>query len=134
MGIILKLFICKKIKGKLYMCENNNTAIAQAYYLAMADKNSAELENYLHQDVLLIGPYGQKIGKEMVFDAAKKFMHMFKAINIRATCDSGDQVMLAYDLSEFGSPDKTLRAASLMTFKDGLIIKNELFFDTGVFK
>ena len=116
------------------MNENNNIAIAQAYYEAMAKKNGAELETYLHPDVHLIGPYGEKVGKEIVFDAAKKFMLMFKAIDIRAKCGSGDQVMLAYDLSEFGSPDKTLRAASLMTFKDGLIIRNELFFDTGVLK
>lgn len=30
----------------------------------------------------------------------------------------------------FGDSGTTLRAASLMMFKDGLIIKNELYFDT----
>jgi hypothetical protein len=109
---------------------DTHLTIAQAYYAAMAEKNSSDIERYLHPEVRLVGPYGEKIGKEMVFDAAKKFMHMFKTINIRAVCASDDQVMLAYDLLEFNQPDSTLRAASLMTFKDSLIIKNELFFDT----
>jgi len=109
---------------------NKNIAITRAYYTAMAEKNSAEVEKYLHPDVCLISPFGETVGKEKVFEAAKKFMHMFKAINIRAQCGAEDYVMLAYDLLEFGNSAITLRAASLMTFKDGLIIKNELFFDT----
>ena len=116
------------------MCKNDNhLTIAQAYYTAMAEKNSSNIEAYLHPEVHLVGPYGEKVGKEMVFDSAKKFMHMFKAINIRAVCASDDQVMLAYDLLEFNQPGTILRAASLMTFKDSLIIKNELFFDTRSF-
>ena len=112
------------------MNNHNNISIAQAYYKAMAEKNNAEVEKYLHPDVCVISPFGETIGKETVFEAAKKFMHMFKAINIRAQCGAEDYVMLAYDLLEFGNSDTTLRAASLMTFKDGLIVRNELFFDT----
>ena len=108
----------------------DNIAIAQAYYIAMAEKNYTDVEKYLHPDVCLIGPYGKKEGKEIVFEAAKRFMHMFKDINIHAQCSSENQVMLAYELSEFGDVSNTLRAASVITFKDGLIFKNELFFDT----
>jgi len=109
---------------------NKNVVIAQAYYSAMAKKNSVEVEKHLHPDVRLIGPYGEKVGKKVVFEAAKKFMHMFSAIKIHSQFGSDQQVALAYDLLEFGEHAHTLRAASLMTFKDGLIIKNELFFDT----
>jgi ketosteroid isomerase-like protein len=108
----------------------DNAAIARAYYIAMAEKNSADVEKYLHEDVCLIGPYGKKEGKEVVFEAAKKFMYMFKDIHIQSQCSSENQVMLAYELLEFGKTTTTLRAASVITFKDGLIIKNELFFDT----
>ena len=108
----------------------NNVAIAQAYYIAMAKKNSDEVEKYLHPEVSLIGPYGEKVGKEMVFEAAKKFMHMFKSIKIHSQFGCEDQVVLTYDLQEFGQSADALRAASVLTFKDGLIIKNELFFDT----
>ena len=112
------------------MNNHNNISIAQAYYKAMAEKNNAEVEKYLHPDVCVISPFGETIGKEKVFEAAKKFMHMFKVINIRAQCGAENFVLLAYDLLEFGNSMNTLRAAALMTFKDGLIIRNELFFDT----
>jgi hypothetical protein len=112
------------------MNENKNVAIAHAYYTAMAEKNSADVEKYLHPDVHLMGPYGQKVGKEIVFEAAQRFMHMFKDIKIYSQFGSQDQVALTYDLLEFNNSATSLRAASIMTFKDGLIIKNELFFDT----
>lgn len=118
------------MKDFITMNTQNNVTIAQAYYMAMAEKNSDEVERYLHSDVCLIGPYGQKVGKEMVFDAAKKFMHMFSDIKIHSHFGCDQQVALSYDLLEFGENANTLRAASLMTFKDGLIIKNELYFDT----
>src|SRR5688572_25794634 len=112
------------------MSVNINIEIALMYYAEIAEKNSAEVEKYLHPEVCVISPFGETIGKEQVFAAIQKFMHMFKTIHIRAQCGSEDYVMLAYDLSEFGNSMTTLRAASLMTFKDGLIIRNELFFDT----
>ncbi len=112
------------------MNQNKNVVIAHAYYAAMADKNSQLVEKYLHSEVHLIGPYGQKVGKEMVFEAAKKFMHMFKSIKIHSQFGSHDHVAISYDLLGFGESATNLRAVSLMTFKDGLIIKNELFFDT----
>ena len=112
------------------MNQNKNVAIAYAYYTTMAEKNSELVEKYLHPDIQLIGPYGQKAGKEAVFEAAKKFMHMFKSIKIHSQCGSDDHVAISYDLLEFGDSGAAQRAASLMTFKDGLIIKNELFFDT----
>jgi hypothetical protein len=112
------------------MNHNKNIAIAHAYYTAMAEKNNQLVEKYLHPEVHLIGPYGQKVGKEAVFEAAKKFMHMFKSIKIHSEFGSDDHVAISYDLVGFGESGTTLRAASLMTFKDGLIVKNELFFDT----
>lgn len=112
------------------MNTHDNVAKAQAYYTAMANKDDAEIEKYLHSDVHLIGPYGEKRSKEIVFDAAKKFMHMFKNIHIHSCFGYDDHVALTYDLIDFAKPGNTLRAASIMTFKDGAIIKNELFFDT----
>lgn len=109
---------------------NLNIEIALMYYAEIAEKNSVEVEKYLHPDVCIISPFGETVGKEKVFAAVQKFMHMFKKINVRAQCGSEDYVMLAYDLVEFGGSMTTLRVASLMTFKDGLIIRNELFFDT----
>lgn len=112
------------------MNTHDNVTKAQAYYTAMAQKNSADVEKYLHTNVHLVGPYGEKMGKEMVFEAAKKFMHMFKDIKIHSCFGQDDHVALVYDLIDFGKTDNILRACSVMTFKDNMIIKNELFFDT----
>jgi hypothetical protein len=40
--------------------------------------------------------------------------------------------MLTYDM-DFIAPVGVCRAAALMTFKDGLIIRNEIFFDARPF-
>jgi hypothetical protein len=108
----------------------NNIAIAEAYYAAYSKKNVTEMGKYLHPDVQLISPFGKKIGKEAVLEAASKSTPL--SITIRAKFGSENQVMLAYDW-QFNEPIGLLRAAALMTFKDGLIVNNELFFDTRSF-
>jgi len=111
---------------------NNNIAIAEAYYTAMAEKNIAGMEKYLHPDVRLISPLAEILGKEAVLESAKKLIALFKTLTIRAKFGSEDQAMLAIDL-DYPAPIGNLRTAVLMTFKDGLITKNELFFDARPF-
>jgi hypothetical protein len=109
----------------------NNVMIAEAYYAAMVEKNTDEMGKYLHSDIELISPFGKTIGKEAVLEAARKSTPL--AITIRAKFCSEDQVMLVYDW-EFNQPIGLLRAAALITVKDGFIVKNELFFDTRSFR
>ena len=109
----------------------NNRAIATSYYAAMVQKDTNEMGKYLHPDVQLISPFGKTIGKEAVLQAAEKSAPL--SITIRAQFESEDQVMLAYDWL-FNEPIGNLRAAALITIKDGLIVSNELFFDTSCFK
>ena len=108
----------------------SNVAIAEAYYAAMVEKNITKMGKYLHSDIQLIGPFGKTIGKQAVLEAAGKSTPL--SITIRAKFGSEDQVMLAYDW-EFNEPIGILRAAALMTFRNGLIVNNELFFDTRPF-
>ena len=111
--------------------DTNNIKIAESYYVAMVEKDSNEMGKYLNPDVELISPFGKMVGKEAVLEAAGKSTPL--SITIRAKFGQEDQVMLAYDWL-FNEPIGNLRAAALITFKDGLIVKNELFFDTGSFK
>ena len=113
------------------MSTNNNVAIAEAYYAAMVKNNIEEMGQYLDADVQLISPFGKTVGKQAILEAARKSIPL--SITIRSKCTSGDQVMLAYDW-QFNEPIGVLRAAALMTFKDGLIVNNELFFDTRAFQ
>jgi len=110
----------------------NNVAIAEAYYTAMASKNSVEMEKYLHPHAQLIGPLSNLSGKEAILEAAQKAFVVLKRIVIRAKFGFEDHVMLAYDW-DFNDPIGNLRAAVLMTFQDNFITKIELFFDARAF-
>ena len=110
-----------------------NVASAEAYYKAMNDKDLATVARHLHPDVQFIGPMANLAGKEAVLEAAKRFISFINGIRIRARFGSEDQAMLTYD-ANFGEPIGICRTAVLMTFKDDLIARLELFFDARPFE
>lgn len=110
-----------------------NIATAVAYYQAMNSKDLSALEKYLHPQVQLIGPLANKTGKDAVLDSVKPLIAFFTKLTIRAQFGAGNQVMLAYDI-DFPAPIGVSRAAVLLTFQDGLIIRYELFFDARPFE
>ena len=110
----------------------NNVAIAKAFYTAFGEKNIETMEKYLHPDVQLITPLSQLQGKEAYLEAVKNFMAFFKALTIRAAFGEGDQTIIVYDLDCSPFIEKA-SAAALMSFQEGLITRNELFHDTSPF-
>ena len=106
---------------------------AVAYYKAMADKDLPAMAQHLHPEVRLVTPMEELTGKEAVLDAAKRLLNLIKSIKVHAKFGSEDQAMLTYDM-DVGEPIGVCRAAALMTFKDGLIVRNELYFDASPFK
>ena len=110
----------------------NNLDIAVAYYTAMAEKNIPELEKRLHPDVKFIGPLAEVQGKEAVLEAARNFSNFLKGITIQAKFSDDNHAMLAYEM-HCPAPIGSFRAATLMTLKDGLIYKLELFYDARPF-
>jgi ketosteroid isomerase-like protein len=109
-----------------------NVASAVAYYRAMADKDLTGMARYLHPDVHLISPMEELTGKEAVLAAVKPLVNLIKSIKVHAKFGSENQAMLTYDM-EFAEPIGVTRTAVLMTFKDGLIARSELFFDARPF-
>jgi hypothetical protein len=109
-----------------------NVASAAAYYKAMADKDLAGMARRLHLDVRLVTPMEELTGKEAVLEAAKRLLPLINSIQVRGKFGSEDQAMLTYDM-DFAAPIGVCRAAALMTFKDGLIMRNEIFFDSRPF-
>jgi SnoaL-like domain len=109
-----------------------NVASVLAYYKAMADKDLTAIARYLHPDVHLVSPMEELIGKEAVLEAVKPFVDLIKSIKMNAKFGSEDQAMLTYDM-EFAEPIGVTRTAVLMTFKGGLIVRSELFFDARPF-
>jgi len=111
----------------------SNAASAEAYYKAMNDKDLSAMRRQLHPDVRLVTPMEDLAGKAAVLEAAKRLVNLIKSIEVHAKFESEDQAMLTYDM-DFGEPIGVCRVAALMTFKDGLIVRNELFFDTRPFE
>ena len=109
-----------------------NVASAVAYYEAMADKDLTGMARHLHPDVRLVTPMEELTGKEAVLEAAKRLLPLINSIKVHAKFGSEDQAMLTYDM-DFSAPIEVCRAAALMTFKDGLIMRNEIFFDARPF-
>ena len=111
----------------------NNAASAEAYYKAMNDKDLSGMARHLHADVRLVTPMEDLTGRDAVLEAAKKLLGFIQRIEVRSRFESETQAMLAYDM-HFAAPTGRCRAAALMAFKDGLIVRNELFFDASPFR
>lgn len=109
-----------------------NVSSAIAYYKAMNDKDVPGMGRYLHPDVQLMSPMEHLTGKEAVLEAAKKLSRHIQSIKMHAKFGSEEQAMVSYDMN-FAEPIGVCRAAALMTFTDGLIARNELFFDARPF-
>lgn len=110
----------------------DSVALAAAYYTALGKKNLEEVKRYLHPQVQFIDPQEKVIGKEAVLKAAEGFSAIFKTLTIQAQFGSKNQAVIIYDV-EISGFAKTLRAASWLSFEDGLISKIDLTYDTRCF-
>ena len=110
----------------------DTVSTAVAYYTALGEKNLQEVKKYLHPDIQFTDPQEKVIGKGAVLKAAEGFTGIFKTLTIHAKFGSTDQAMIVYDV-EIPGFARNLRAASLLSFKDGLISKIDLIYDTRCF-
>lgn len=108
----------------------NNLAIAEAYYTEVGKKNIGFVEQHLHPDAVLITPMATVHGKSAIVEATKNFTNMFKTLKIRSKFGGEDQAVIIYDLDSLVGH---ISSSSLMTFKDGLVTKIELFYDARPF-
>jgi ketosteroid isomerase-like protein len=112
---------------------HNHADVAAAYYMAMNEKNVEKMAEQLHANVELISPMDQIKGRDAVLEAAQKLFKLVKGIEIRTKIFDAEHAVLTYDM-KFDEPIGNCRTAAVMTFRDGLIVRNELFFDTAPFK
>lgn len=105
---------------------------AVAYYTAMGRKNIDEVAKCLHPNIEFEDPQEKVKGKDRVLKAAQGFMKIFKALTINSKLSSEDQVMIVYEV-EIPGFAKKLKAASLLSFQEGLISNIELIYDTRCF-
>ncbi|MFZ4773426.1 MAG: nuclear transport factor 2 family protein [Chlamydiia bacterium] len=103
------------------------------YYTALGRKDMDAVKKLLHPHIQFSDPQEKVIGRDEVLAAAESFTKIFNALTIYTAFHSEDQAMIVYDVSILGLT-KNLRAASLLSFQDGLISGIELIYDTGCFK
>jgi len=111
--------------------KNINTAIG--YYMAINNKDVANIDSYLHDEIRLISPLSEIKGKKDVLEAIEEFIKAFNGLKIHKKFSAANQVVLIYDL-DCPQPIGIVKVASLMTFKEDLIATNELFFDARPFE
>ncbi|MBS0351678.1 MAG: nuclear transport factor 2 family protein [Proteobacteria bacterium] len=107
----------------------NKTDIATAYYEAMSNKNIDFIEKQVHPNVYFIGPLAEFTGKEKYLDSVRKFFNLFNSLKVREKFGAEDQAIIVYDV-HCPDPIGILRAVALLNFKDNLISRIELFYDT----
>jgi hypothetical protein len=112
--------------------EKKYAAQAEEYYKLIGAKNAEGIKKYLHQDVEFFGPLASLKGKNSVVEATSNFMKVFKSLTIRAKFGAGDQAMIVYDTDIPGIAN-AFPGASLLNFRDGLIVRIELFHDASHF-
>lgn len=112
--------------------KTNHVAQAEEYYKLFGEKNAEGIKKYLHADVEFYAPLATLKGKEAVVEAASGFMKMFQSFSMRAKFGAEAQVMIVYDLDIPGI-SKSFPSASLLSFREELISKIELFFDSSRF-
>lgn len=111
----------------------NYAILAENYYKTIASKNLTELEKYLHPDVQFDGPLAKASGKANVLELTRQFTTFFTSLKIRSKFASKDQAVIVYDV-EFPPPISPIASTALLTYKDGLVVKVELFYDASPFR
>lgn len=106
---------------------------AEAYYKLVSEKNGEGIQKFLHPDVEFSSPLASIKGREAVVEATSHFMKAFSSLKIRAKLSGENQAMIVYD-TDFPGIATNFPGASLLTFRDGLIVKIELFLDGSLFK
>lgn len=109
-----------------------NLERAEEYYKWIGEKNKEDIKKYLDSDVEFYGPLSTLKGREVVLEATGNFMNTFKSLEIRTKFGAGDQAMIVYDV-DIPDISKNFPGASLLTFRNSLIVKIELFFDASHF-
>ncbi len=111
----------------------SNMALGEAYLQAWNNKDLSAIASHLHPDVRFLGPAASTSGKEAVMEAAKRMFPLLQSLKVQSKFASGDQAIFTYEFI-CAEPINVCRTAELMTFKDGLIIGIELFFDARPFE
>ena len=102
--------------------------IAEAYFEALKSKDLESMSQYLHDDVIFQGPMMQIDNKKDCLEGAKQWFEMVQNIVVQSQFSNENQVMFVYDVY-YPEPIGVSPTADMVTVKNGLIVKVQLFYD-----
>jgi hypothetical protein len=107
--------------------------IADNYIKAWNRKDADGIAQLLSPDVHFVGAMAETDGRDLYVEAVRRMFPILKGIEVRSKFASGSEVMLAYDFN-CSEPIGKCRTAELLTFRNGLITRSEIFFDARPFE
>lgn len=108
------------------------TEKAAEYYTQVGAKNIEGVKKFLDPNVEFTGPLATLKGRDAVVTANRHFMDSFNSLTIRAKFGEGDQAMIVYNVDIPGISNE-FPGAALLTFREGMIVKIQLFYDGAPF-
>lgn len=106
----------------------NYASRGEEYYRLVGAKDIEGIKKYLDPDVEFYGPLATLKGREAVLVANTHFMNSFNSLTVQAKFGQGDQAMVVYHVDIPGI-SKEFPGAAMLTFRDGLIVRIQLFYD-----
>ncbi len=109
--------------------ETNCAARGVEYYTLIGKKDAEGIKEYLCPNVEFYSPMATLKGRDDVVIATSHFMNAIQSLAIRAQFGSAEQAMIVYDVDMPGIATH-FPGASLLSFRDGMIVRIELFYDS----
>jgi hypothetical protein len=107
--------------------------LVDRYYAVWQRKDLPGILACLHPDVVFKSPNSTTNGKDAYAVGAKQFLSLVDRVELRNAFYSADGAMTATDYYCI-QPIGLLTIAERMAFRDGLIVEDQLFFDTRPFE
>src|ERR1700722_6214934 len=110
----------------------SNLQLAHEFLAAWAASDVDRFSGLLDEDVSFEGPMGSLQGREAVATAMADFAQTVTGIEIIASAEHGDGVLVMYDMHT--GPFGTIRAAEHYRLRNSQIVSDQLVFDTAPLK
>lgn len=112
--------------------QGRGPTLLSRYVEAWTRRDLAAIIACMHPDVIFVGPNVNANGRDGYAASTQRFLGLLEQVTVRARCEGGDDAMIAYDFV-CRPPIGRVPTAELVNFRDGLIGRSEIFFDTRLF-
>ncbi len=131
-GVLISTSGFAEVKMEKVM-SNSVEKACKAYLYAWQNKDIDGVSACVHPDIQFKSPNAATTGRDAYLKAAARFFPLFDRIEIREEFYSGNGAMIALDFNCM-QPIGLCPTAELIGFRDGLIFRDQLFFDARPFE